>query len=135
MRRLMLAPLLALVFVVCTPTEPCGCTPATTQALVLGRITTAVGAPAAGLRVEAEVYDRGCGEAGAYPTNIGQRAAVTDGDGRYRIAARSFVGEQPMACATVAVIRGADTVQGGSTNVALRRGPPLDSARVDIALP
>jgi hypothetical protein len=135
MRSLMLTALLTVLLTVCTPTEPCACSPATTAAVVVGRVTAAGGAPAAGVRVEAEVYDRACGETPAYPTNVGQRGAVTDVEGHYRVQVRSLLGAPQVACAAAAAIVGADTIRGPQAGVGLRRGPPLDSARVDIVLP
>jgi hypothetical protein len=135
MRNLLLTAILTVALTVCAPTEPCACSPPPTQAVVFGRVTDAGGGPAAGVRVEAEVYDRACGTTPAYPTNVGQRGTVTDAEGRYRIPVLSMIGTPRLACAEAAVIRGADTVRGPQTDVALRRSPPLDSARVDIALP
>jgi len=126
--------LIAFLAVCSTPGEPCACPPATTQAIIYGRVTRADPRDQlAGIRVETVLFQGACSSVVTRPT--GQGVAFTNDAGIYHLEVRSFLGTAQPACAETAADLGADTVGGPRVTLVLRGSKPLDSARVDIALP
>jgi hypothetical protein len=135
MTRALSTGLLALLLVTCTPTEPCACPPKITLAVIYGAVTRAAGGPVAGATVVVEVYAGRCGARGLRRTSIGPGGTQTDAQGRYGVQVMSDLGDPQPACATAEATTATQRVLGAPTPVDLRIRFPLDSARIDIALP
>jgi hypothetical protein len=137
LHRALLPPLLALGLTMCSAgtTDPmCACPPATTTAVLYGRVTMATGEPAAARYVDVQVFRGPCAPTLGDALNFGQRRVLTDGDGRYRAQARSAYAPAT-GCGEAAVLQGTDTLARARANVALHLAAPDDSVRLDLVLP
>jgi hypothetical protein len=123
----------ALVLYACLPTQPCACPPATSDAVVYGRVSTADGAAVHQAQVFVELRRPGCeGEARE------RESSYSRASGEYRVYFRETLGG-PDSChvARVDAPRGSGLASAEAVPFTVRFGTnrAVDSVRVDFVLP
>lgn len=115
-----------------TPTSVCGCSPALTVAVVFGRISTSGDTPLRGALIRVNRTVGACPRRGeALDGGFGE--TQSDSTGQYRIFVAAGA---DTVCVQAIAFRSAsartDSLVSSATTLALRVGPPLDSARSDF---